>query len=101
MNSSKMQCLELASPLNIPFNFDCVIISYEEYCISCLISEQITEFIDTSTESLKLVDDATIRLVHEAEVLQSMKQCLLLCFNVISINLAWDLPNVFKHVKFA
>ena len=56
MNSSKMQCLELASPLIILFYFVCVIISYEAHCITRLFSKQIMEFIDASTESLKLVD---------------------------------------------
>ena len=46
MNSSKMQQLVLASPLNIPFNFICVIISYEEHCISRLVCKRIMEFID-------------------------------------------------------
>ena len=96
MNSSKMQRLQLASSVNISFNFFRVIISYEEHCISRLISKQITEFIDASTESLKLVDDSTLRLMHEEEMLQAVKRRLLRCVNVTSMDLSWDLPYGFE-----
>ena len=96
MNSSKMQRLVLASPLNIPFNFIREIISYEEHCISRIVCKRITEFIDASTESLKVVDDSTIRLVHENEMVEAMKRRLLRCSNVTSIDLSWDLPSGFE-----
>ena len=95
MNSSKMQRLVLASPLNIPFNFIREIISYEEHCISRIVCKRITEFIDASTESLKVVDDSTIRLVHETEMVEAMKRRLLRCSNVTSIDMSWDLPSAF------
>ena len=99
MNSSKMQRLVLASPLNIPFNFIRVILSYEEQCVSRVICKRMTESIDAGTETLKLLEDASFRVEeYEAEMLQAVKSRLLRCCNVSSIDLSWDLPHRFEYL---
>jgi hypothetical protein len=100
MNTTKIQRLQLALPtISIP-KFFCKIIVYVEHHVSQVICKEVTDFIDSATERLKLVDNSSLRRAYEERMVETVNSRILRCVNLSSIDLSWDLPYCFECHHF-
>ena len=98
MNPTKIQRFQLALPttmISIP-KFFRIIIMYVQQDVSRVICKDVRDFIDKGTQRLKLVEDASLRLAYEQQMLQAVNRRMIRCSNLSSIDLSWDLPDCFE-----